>query len=210
LNPAGGGTPTYNIIPSGLLVNLAAAGAGSFSAGSFMVDFLKGNHELTLELSALEQSGQGKIISSPRVITANQKKALIEQGQERVFTTNVLGVGSVITKKASLKLEVTPQITPDQRINLDVNINKDNFVDAAQGLLNIKQIQTQVLLDNGETVVIGGIFEQDKNTTTTQIPFFGDIPLLGWLFKNKAVQDNKTELLIFLTPRILSDRLSLR
>jgi type IV pilus assembly protein PilQ len=210
LRPAGGGTPTYNIIPSGLLVNLAAAGAGTFSAGSFMVDFIKGSNELTLELSALEQSGQGKIISSPRVITANQKKALIEQGQERVFTTNVLGVGSVITKKASLKLEVTPQITPDQRVNLDVSINKDNFVDAAQGLLNIKQIQTQVLLDNGETVVIGGIFEQDKNSTTTQIPFFGDIPLLGWLFKNKAVQDNKTELLIFLTPRILSDRLSLR
>lgn len=210
LRPAGGGTPTYNIIPSGLLVNLAAAGAGSFSAGSFMVDFIKGSNELTLELSALEQSGQGKIISSPRVITANQKKAFIEQGQERVFTTNVLGVGSVITKKASLKLEVTPQITPDQRVNLDVNINKDNFVDAAAGLLNIKQIQTQVLLDNGETVVIGGIYEQDKNTTTTQIPFFGDIPLLGWLFKNKAVQDNKTELLIFLTPRILSDRLTLR
>jgi type IV pilus assembly protein PilQ len=210
LRPAGGGTPTYQILPSGLLVNLAASGAGTFSAGSFMLDFIKGGNELTLELSALEQSGQGKIISSPRVITANQKKALIEQGQERVFTTNVLGVGSVVTKKASLRLEVTPQITPDQRVNLDVNINKDNFVDAAQGLLNIKQIQTQVLLDNGETVVIGGIFEQDKNTTVTQIPFFGDIPLLGNLFKNRAVQDNKTELLIFLTPRILSDRLSLR
>lgn len=210
LRPVGGGTPTYQILPSGLLVNLAAAGAGSFSAGSFMLDFIKGGNELTLELSALEQSGQGKIISSPRVITANQKKALIEQGQERVFTTNVLGVGSVVTKKASLKLEVTPQITPDQRVNLDVNINKDNFIDAAQGLLNIKQIQTQVLLDNGETVVIGGIFEQDKTTTVTQIPFFGDIPLLGNLFKNRAVQDNKTELLIFLTPRILSDRMGLR
>lgn len=210
LRPAGGGTPVYQILPSGLNVNLAAAGAGSFSAGSFMYDFIKGGMELTLELSALEQSGQGKIISSPRVITANQKKATIEQGQERVFTTNVLGVGSVVTKRASLKLDVTPQITPDERVNLDVIVTKDNFVDAAQGLLNIKQIQTQVLLDNGETVVIGGIFEQDKNTSTTQIPFFGDIPLLGWLFKNKAVQDNRTELLIFLTPRILSDRLGLR
>ncbi len=210
LRPAGGGTPTYEILPSGLNVNLAAAGAGSFSAGAFMFDFIKGGLELTLELSALEQSGQGKIISSPRVITANQKKATIEQGQERVFTTNVLGVGSVVTKRASLKLDVTPQITPDERVNLDVIVTKDNFVDAAQGLLNIKQIQTQVLLDNGETVVIGGIYEQDKNMTTTQIPFFGDIPLLGNLFKNKAVQDNRTELLIFLTPRILSDRLNLR
>jgi type IV pilus assembly protein PilQ len=210
LRPPGGGNPVYEILPSGLNVNLASAGAGSFSAGSFMFDFIKGGLELTLELSALEQSGQGKIISSPRVITANQKKAMIEQGQERVFTTNVLGVGSVVTKKASLKLEVTPQITPDERVNLDVIVTKDNFVDAASGLLNIKQIQTQVLLDNGETVVIGGIYEQDKNTTTTQIPFFGDIPLLGNLFKNRASQDNRTELLIFLTPRILSERLGLR
>ncbi len=204
------GAPAFETVPSGLNVNLASAGAGSFNAGSFLYSFIKGGFEIDLELSALEQAGQGKIISSPRVITANQKKALIEQGQERVFTTNVLGVGSVVTKKASLKLEVTPQITPDERVNLDVTVTKDNFVDAAQGLLNIKQIQTQVLLDNGETVVIGGVYEQDKNTTTTQVPFFGDIPLLGWLFKNKAVQDNRTELLIFLTPRILSDRLSVR
>jgi type IV pilus assembly protein PilQ len=165
---------------------------------------------LNLELSALEQEGQGKIISSPRVITANQKQARIEQGQERVFTTNVLGVGSVVTKKATLKLEVTPQITPDDRVNLDVDITKDNFVDAVVGTLNVKEVKTQVLLDNGETVVIGGIYEQDKNETITKVPFFGDIPLLGWLFKSKEAKDNKTELLIFLTPRILSDNLSLR
>jgi type IV pilus assembly protein PilQ len=119
-------------------------------------------------------------------------------------------VGSVVTKKATLKLEVTPQITPDDRINLDVDITKDNFIDAVAGTLNIKEIKTQVLLDNGETVVIGGIYEQDKNDTITKVPFFGDIPLLGWLFKSKEVKDNKTELLIFLTPRILSDNLSLR
>ena len=135
---------------------------------------------------------------------------MIEQGQERVFTTSVLGVGTVVTKKATLKLEVTPQITPDDRVNLNVNISKDNFVDATSGLLNVKQVKTQVLLDNGETVVIGGIYEQDKADTITKVPFFGDIPLLGWLFKNKEVKDNKTELLIFLTPRILSDNLSLR
>jgi type IV pilus assembly protein PilQ len=210
LRPAGGGNPVYEIIPSGLNVNLPSPGIGTSAPGSFMIDFIKGGLELTLELSALEQAGLGKIISSPRLITADQKKATIEQGQERVFTTSVLGVGTVVTKKATLKLEVTPQITPDDRINLEVQITKDNFVDAVSGLLNVKQVNTQVLLDNGETVVIGGIYEQDKLDSVTKVPFFGDIPLLGWLFRNKEVKDNKTELLIFLTPRILSDNLSLR
>lgn len=205
------GTMTSNA--NGLNVNLPSGGIGDSVAGSIGLTFAKlGSNGalLNLELSALEQEGQGKIISSPRVITANQKLARIEQGQERVFTTNVLGVGSVVTKKATLKLEVTPQITPDDRVNLDVDITKDNFVDAVVGTLNVKEIKTQVLLDNGETVVIGGIYEQDKNNTTTKVPFFGDIPLLGWLFKSKEAKDNKTELLIFLTPRILSDNLSLR
>jgi type IV pilus assembly protein PilQ len=197
----------------GLNVNLASAGIGNFVAGSIGITLAKlgaqGNL-LNLELTALEQEGNGKIISSPRVITANQKKAKIEQGQERVFTTNVLGVGSVVTKRATLKLEVTPQITPDDRVNLDVNVTKDNFTDAIEGILNIKDVKTQVLLDNGETVVIGGIYEQDKQDTYTKVPFFGDIPLLGWLFKNKAGQDNKTELLVFLTPRILSEKVGLR
>ncbi len=205
------GTLTSNT--SGLNVNLPSAGVGSSIAGSIGITLAKLGSEgglLNLELSALEQEGRGKVISSPRVITANQKIARIEQGQERVFTTNVLGVGSVVTKKATLKLEVTPQITPDDRINMEVNITKDNFTDAVNGVLNVKQIKTQVLLDNGETVVIGGIYEQDKVDTVTKVPFFGDIPLLGWLFKSKEAKDNKTELLIFLTPRILADNLSLR
>ena len=91
-------------------------------------------------------------------------------------------------------------------MNLDVNVTKDNFADATSGLLNVKQINTTVLLDNGETVVIGGIYEQDRNDTLTQVPFFGDIPLLGWLFKSKEFKDNKTELLIFITPRILAQQ----
>jgi type IV pilus assembly protein PilQ len=211
LYPAGGGTSTYEVTPAGLSVDLAAAGVGNFNAGALMVSLMHGaGKELDLELSALEQSQQGKIISSPRVITGNQQKATIEQGQERVFTTSVLGVGSVVTKKATLKLDVTPQITPDDRVNLTVDITKDNFQDATAGLLNVKQITTQVLLDNGETVVIGGIYEQEKNKTLTKIPFFGDLPLIGVLFRNKAEFDNRTELLIFLTPRILSDRLSVR
>lgn len=197
---------------TGLNVNLATTGVGGSPAASigFTLARLGSNDLLNLELSALEQEGNGKIISSPRVITANQKKAKIEQGQERVFTTSVLGVGSVVTKKATLKLEVTPQITPDDRVNLDVNITKDNFADSVQGLLNVKEIQTNVLLDNGETVVIGGIYEQDKNDTVTKVPFFGDLPLLGWLFKTKDIRNNKTELLIFLTPRIVAENLTLR
>ncbi|MEW6330126.1 MAG: type IV pilus secretin PilQ [Pseudomonadota bacterium] len=205
------GTLTAN--SSGLNVNLPSAGIGNSLAGSIGITIAKVGSNgglLNLELSALEQEGKGKIISSPRVITANQKMARIEQGQERVFTTNVLGVGGVVTKKATLKLEVTPQITPDDRVNLDVNITKDNFADAVNGILNVKEIKTQVLLDNGETVVIGGIYEQDKVDTVTKVPFFGDLPLLGWMFKSKENQDNRTELLIFLTPRILSDNLSLR
>jgi type IV pilus assembly protein PilQ len=192
-------------------VNLPSGGVGGFSPGAFTLSFLKGAYELDLELSALEQGSRGKVISSPRVITANQKKAIIEQGQEQAIATTVLGVGGVVTKKATLKLEVTPQITPDDRVNLDVVVTKDNFVTTgANPTLNVKQIQTQVLLDNGETVVIGGIFEHTQNDTATQIPFFGDIPLLGWLFKNKDIRDNKTELLIFLTPRILSSAVGLR
>ncbi len=201
---------TFEIFPSGLNVNLPSPGIGSQAAGVFSIAIQSGLNLLDLELSALEQEGKGKIVSSPRIVTANQKKATIEQGQERVFTTSVLGVGSVVTKKATLKLDVTPQITPDDRVNLEVVINKDNFADATAGLLNVKQITTSVLLDNGETVVIGGIYEQDRNDTVTQVPFLGDIPLLGWLFKNKEFKDNKTELLIFLTPRILSQQTSLR
>jgi type IV pilus assembly protein PilQ len=201
---------TFEVSPGGLNVNLPSPGIGTSAAGVFSILLTRGSKILDLEISALEQEGKGKVVSSPRIITANQKKATIEQGQERVFTTSVLGVGTVVTKKATLKLEVTPQITPDDRVNLEVNVTKDNFADATSGLLNVKQINTTVLLDNGETVVIGGIYEQNRNDTLTQVPFFGDIPLLGWLFKSKAFQDNKTELLIFITPRILAQQAGLR
>ena len=204
--------PGSNALVNGLNVNLPTAGAGAGApAGSIGATITKlSGAILNLELTALEQEGSGKIISSPRLVTANQQQATIEQGQERVFTTSVLGVGTVVTKKATLKLDVTPQITPDDRVILDVNITKDNFADALEGLLNVKEIKTQVLLDNGETVVIGGIYELDQNTTRNKVPFFGDLPLLGWLFKNKIENDSKTELLIFLTPRILSEFNSIR
>ena len=194
-----------------LSVNLGADAVGRQTVGSIAATLLHlpNNNLLSLELSALEAEGKGKIISSPRLITANQKKARIEQGQERVFTTTVLGVGSTVTKKAVLALEVTPQITPDDRVILDVLVTKDSFADALTGVINKKEITTQVRLDNGETVVIGGIYEQTKTNTITKVPFFGDIPGLSWAFKKRNELDNKIELLIFLTPRIMSDSLSL-
>ena len=193
---------------SGLNVDLGVTGGGS--VGLTLSKLGVTGNLLNIELSALQTENKAKIISSPRIITANQKKARIEQGQEQVFTQSILGVGSIITKKASLKLEVTPQITPDDRVNLTIFITKNDFASAVDGTLNIKEIETQVLLDNGETVVIGGIYTLTKQTDLSKVPFFGDIPLLGWLFRKKTVVNNKTELLIFLTPKILSDRLSLR
>jgi type IV pilus assembly protein PilQ len=161
---------------------------------------------LQLELSALEQEGNGKIISSPRIITANQKQATIEQGQEYEFSA---GFGVSKTISATLKLDVTPQITPDDRVILDVQINKDSFVGASDRI-NKKQIKTSVLLDNGETVAIGGIYEQEEGVTRTRVPLFGRLPLVGWMFRKKETTSNKTELLIFLTPRILSESLHLK
>ncbi len=201
-----------NLAGNALSVDLGSDGINKSVAASIATSImhLPNNNLLNLELSALEVEGRGKVISSPRLITANSKKARIEQGQERVFTTSVLGVGTTVTKKAVLALEVTPQITPDDRIILDVLVTKDSFVDANAGLINKKEITTQVLLSNGETVVIGGIYEQQQANTLTKVPFFADIPLLGWMFKKNNKFDNKVELLIFLTPRILSDTLSMK
>lgn len=197
-----------------LSVNLGAGGLNGQTAGSLAVTVAKmlDGNALALELSALEADGKGKIISSPRLITSNQKKARIEQGQEGLFRALSSGLSgaSFVIRKAVLALEVTPQITPDDRIILDVLITKDEFRDAVNGLIDKKEITTQVLLDNGETVVIGGIYEQSQRNEVTQVPFLGDLPMLGWLFRTKSNLDNKTELLIFLTPRIMSERLSLK
>jgi len=198
----------------GLNVDLAAAGLSGDSAATYALSILKAGvgfaHLINLEISALEAEGKGKIIASPRLITANQQEARIEQGQERVFTTSVLGVGSVVTKKAVLGLEVTPQITPDDRIILDVFITNDTFVAANDDTLNTKQIDTQVLLDNGETVVIGGIYQQTDTENVSKVPILGDIPLVGNLFRKKARTDNRSELLIFLTPRIIDPALNVQ
>ncbi len=164
---------------------------------------------LDLEISALEQEGRGKVIANPRLITSNQQEAHIEQGQERIFTTTVLGVGSVVTKKAVLSLTVTPQITPDDRVVLDVFITQDDFVSPTDPTINTKQIRTQVLLENGETVVIGGIYQQNLREGEVKVPLLGDIPLLGYLFKKKTKIDDRVELIFFLTPKIVNPALNL-
>ncbi|MHB8455469.1 MAG: type IV pilus secretin PilQ [Acidiferrobacterales bacterium] len=205
-----------NLTGNALNVNMSAGAINTTNPGSIALTLLNlpNSNLLDLELSALQQEGRGKIISSPRIITANQKKARIEQGQERTFTAlgGGLGTQSFLTKNAVLALEVTPQITPDDRVILDVLITKDDFqsASATDSTMNKKEITTQVLLDNGETVVIGGIYEQTQNTVLSKVPFFGDLPLLGWMFRSTSELNNRDELLIFLTPRILSDNLAVR
>jgi len=193
--------------------NLPAAGINGLDAGNLAISLFSAaaNRFLNLELSALEADGKGKIISSPRVVTADQLKALIEQGTElpyQVATSS--GATSIAFRKANLKLEVTPQITPDGNIVLDVDVNKDSVGQETRAgfAIDTKHVKTQVLVENGGTVVLGGIFQQVERDSVTKVPLFGDIPVLGHLFKSTARTNDKTELLIFITPKIVTDRLS--
>ncbi len=171
------------------------------------------NRFLNLELSALEADGKGKIVSSPRVITADQVKALIEQGEELPYqTATSSGATALQFRKANLKLEVTPQITPEGNVILDLDVSKDSVgrVTAAGFAIDTKHVKTQVLVENGGTVVIGGIFAQNERNDITKVPLLGDVPVLGNLFKQKTVSSNKTELLVFITPKVISDRSAAR
>jgi type IV pilus assembly protein PilQ len=195
--------------PGRLNVNLPVTSA----AGSFAMSFVKlpFGTNVDLELSAMQAEGQGEVVSSPRVITANQKEATIEQGVEIAYQeASSSGSTSTSFKKAVLSLEVTPQITPDDRIIMDLNINKDSVGDIYQGVpsINTRAINTQVLVENGETVVLGGVYEQSKNNNVTKVPFLGDLPLIGALFRNSTKSDKKEELLVFITPKIIKEGLS--
>jgi type IV pilus assembly protein PilQ len=202
----------------GLNVNLPATGA----AGSFGLAILGANYALDLELSAAQTEGRGEVISSPRVITANQQEAVIRQGQEIGYVTfqNSAGGGAgsgtatVQFKDAVLELKVTPTITADNRVYLMINVKKDalaGYVDAPGSgkipTIDTREINTSVLVDNGQTVVLGGIYEINKSNTTTKVPGLGDIPGVGVLFRKTSRANSKAELLIFVTPRILSDTL---
>ncbi|MFM2066008.1 MAG: putative Fimbrial assembly protein pilQ precursor, secretin family [Pseudomonadota bacterium] len=191
--------------------NVSGSNFGGANAATFALSLFgaASNRFLNLELSALEAEGKGKVVSSPRVITADQIKALIEQGTELPYqTATSSGATAIQFRKANLKLEVTPQITPEGAIILDVDVNKDSVGQqtAAGFAINTKHVKTQVLVENGGTVVIGGIFETSEAEQVNKVPLLGDIPYLGALFRNKTRTANKTELLVFLTPKVITDR----
>lgn len=192
-------------------VNLPVAGA----AGSINLSLFNGDKTqlLNLEISALESDNRGKTVSNPRVLTADQVEATIEQGDEVPYlSASTAGNTTVAFKKATLSLKVKPQITPDGRVIMTLDIHKDavGATTAAGPAINTKQVKTEVLVDNGGTVVIGGIYTQNERTDVTRVPFLGDLPYVGALFKTTSKNDTKTELLIFITPKIVSDALAVR
>ena len=196
-------------------VNLPATGQNGFDPASiaFSLFGASANRFLNLELSALEADGKGKVVSSPRVVTADQQQAIIEQGEQLPYqVASSSGATSVQFQKANLSLQVTPQITPEGNVILDVNVNNDSVGRATSAgfAINTKHVKTQVLVENGGTVVIGGIFQQTDREDVTKVPFLGDVPYLGNLFKTRSVSSNKTELLIFLTPKVVTDRTAAR
>ena len=199
-----GGTITF---PEGLAVDLGVtkAGTSSFAVGFSSRDFL-----LDLELSALETDGRAELVSQPRVITADRQTARIKSGEEIPYQeATSSGATNVSFKEAALSLEVTPQITPDDKIIMDLVVNQDSRGEVTAGVpsINTNEVSTQVLVGNGETVVLGGIFQSEMATTVTKTPFLGDIPYLGVLFRRTENIDVRSELLIFVTPRILEANL---
>jgi type IV pilus assembly protein PilQ len=201
--------------PEQLNVNLPVIGA----AGSLALSILNlgSGNLVNIELSALEADNRGKVVSSPRVITADKKKAVISQGTEIPYLTAAASGATTITfKPAVLELSVTPRITPDDKIIMDLEVKKDTVgavIGTSTGTIpsiDTKKVSTQVLVDNGDTVVLGGIFEQETRTTSSKVPLLGDLPIIGYLFKTTNKTDNKTELLIFVTPKIVKDTLTVR
>jgi len=200
---------------SSLFVNLPVPGLAGATPGAFSLVLFRESAAkfVNLEITALQADGKGKIISSPRVITADQVEATIEQGTEIPYQqATSSGATSVSFKKATLSLKVKPQITPDDNVIMNLNVHKDSVGQntLAGPSIDTKQIVTEVLVENGGTVVIGGIYTQTENSQTTKVPVFGDLPFVGWMFKQNLKTDNRSELLIFITPRIIKDGLTLR
>lgn len=205
------GSPNFTAVP-GLVTDLGVPGA----AGSFAVGFISPDVLLNLELSALESKGRGEIVSQPRVVTGDKEPAIIKSGTEIPYPeSSASGETTIAFKEAVLKLDVTPIITPDDRIIMDLVINQDTVGELviATGLggqvptIDTTELQTRILVSNGETVVLGGVYDQFDLQTETKVPFLGDIPFLGRLFKTTSVTREKQETLIFITPRILADSL---
>ena len=212
------GTPYNSVIQNtagapNLWVNLPApdpAGAVNFLLGKV------GSHLITLELSAMQREGRGEIISSPRIVTADQTPAVIEVGQDIPVVTPASAnqPASVRYEPATLKLDVTPHITPDGRVIMDLKVNKDeaDFTFTVDGnpLRNRRAVETSVLVDNGETLVLGGVFEGQKDFSVEKVPWLGDLPVFGRLFKSTSRLESNQELLIFVTPKILKSELAVR
>ena len=204
-----------NTYSSTSFVNLPATSTTGDAVGTFALSLFNSSltKMLNLEISALEADGKGKVVSSPRVVTADQTKALIEQGTElpyQVATSS--GATSISFRKANLKLEVTPQITPEGNIILSLEVNKDTVGQSTTAgyAINTKHIQTEVLVENGGTVVIGGVFELTDTTSESRVPVLGELPVVGALFRTRSRVNNKTEMLIFISPKMIGDRNAMR
>lgn len=208
-----GQTTTENSFANTSMVNLPAAGLGGVQASTLAFSLFSSaaNRFLNLELSALEADGKGKIISSPRVVTEDKQVALIEQGVELPYEqATSSGATSVQFKKANLRLEVTPQITPDGNVVLEVEVSKDSKGEETRAgfAINTQHVKTKVMVENGGTVVLGGIYQQTERNNVTKVPLLGDVPLLGYLFKTTGRESSKTELLVFITPKIVNENVA--
>ncbi|WP_336332759.1 type IV pilus secretin PilQ [Pseudomonas putida] len=204
------GGPLYSESPQpgkALFVDLGVERAGS----SIGLGLLRGGVLLDLELSAMEKSGNGEIISQPKVVTADKETARILRGTEVPYQeTSKSGATSVSFREASLSLEVTPQITPDNKVIMAVRVTKDepDYVNALNNVPPIRknEVNAKIRVADGETIVIGGVYSTSQNNVVDKVPFFGDLPYVGRLFRRDALQEKKSELLVFLTPRIMSDQ----
>nr|WP_229518609.1 type IV pilus secretin PilQ [Massilia sp. PAMC28688] len=197
------------------MIDLPANPIGGNSPGTLAASLFSAaaNRFLNLELSALEADGKGKIISSPRVVTEDKNVAIIEQGVELPYQeASSSGATSISFKKANLRLEVTPQITPDGNVMLDVNVTKDSKGEETRAgfAINNQRVKTKVMVENGGTVVLGGIYQQTETSNVAKVPFLGDLPVLGNLFKTSSRNNSKQELLVFITPKIIAERISTR
>ncbi len=179
--------------------------------GTFGISYLPGDMSLGLEITALENAGYGEVISQPRILTGDKQTAKIENGQQIPFTSSDGTTVSTIFQDAVLSLEVTPQITPDNRIIMELKVNRDSLdsdtVTASGSPINVTELTTTALVGDGDTIVLGGIFEQTKSTAESKVPLLGDLPVVGRLFRSSVDIDDRSELLIFITPRILADDL---
>ena len=210
---AGGDPSGRHTINSGLNVNLPATLSG---AGSLALSILNAGYMLDVELSALQQQGRGEVISNPRIVTSNQKEAVIKQGQEVGYVTisptqgaGTIPIPNVQFKDVLLELTVTPTITHDGRVFMELEVKKDEiegFVDTSIGevpTISTREVTTAVLVEDGQTVVIGGVYEFRDRESVSKVPFLGDLPFIGNLFRNKGRSHDKAELLIFVTPKVM-------